>query len=184
MSAKRIELEHAATEAVQRSGLQHLSFRTLAEEVGVKSSSVHYYFPGKSDLAAALISKYTVDFLQALCDIDARQSKASLKLEEFFKLFEAVAKANKFCLCGMMAAEVELLDENSRRLLDEYFRLIEDWICELFIQASQQFDCNLPPRSLARMLMSGLEGAILLDRVAGNNDHLQAHRDFFHSLFA
>jgi len=55
MTDKRTEIETAATEAVQRSGLNNVSFRTLADSVGVKSSSVHYYFAEKSDLANAII---------------------------------------------------------------------------------------------------------------------------------
>ena len=40
-----------AVTTVQKAGLSHLSFRTLASDAGIKSSSVHYYFPEKTDLA-------------------------------------------------------------------------------------------------------------------------------------
>jgi TetR/AcrR family transcriptional regulator, transcriptional repressor for nem operon len=55
MANKRTELQTLAQAIVQRSGLRELSFRQLAEQTGVKSSSVHYYFPEKHDLTAVLI---------------------------------------------------------------------------------------------------------------------------------
>ena len=45
MSSKREELAQVATELVQLGGMGALSFRLLADRVGVKSSSVHCYFP-------------------------------------------------------------------------------------------------------------------------------------------
>jgi AcrR family transcriptional regulator len=44
----------AAKATVQSHGYNALSFRELAKEVGIKSASVHYHFPTKGDLGAAL----------------------------------------------------------------------------------------------------------------------------------
>src|ERR1700728_2229968 len=40
-------------------GFSGFSFREVAADVGVKSSSVHYHFPTKEALAAAVIHRYT-----------------------------------------------------------------------------------------------------------------------------
>ncbi len=66
MTEKREKLENAALESAQRRGMNGLSFRTLADEVGIKSSSVHYYFPEKSDLTRNLIERYTQNFLASV----------------------------------------------------------------------------------------------------------------------
>ena len=60
MPDRRDEITALATQAVQRSGLHSVSFRQLADEIGIKSSSVHYHFPTKPDLAEALIKDYTL----------------------------------------------------------------------------------------------------------------------------
>jgi AcrR family transcriptional regulator len=44
---------------VQAKGYNALSFRELAKAVGIKSASIHYYFPTKGDLGAALARRYT-----------------------------------------------------------------------------------------------------------------------------
>src|SRR5690348_8236737 len=72
MAAKadmREALLAAGRATVQAHGYNALSFRNLADEVGIKSASVHYHFPTKGDLAAALARRYTEDgaaYLQQL----------------------------------------------------------------------------------------------------------------------
>ncbi len=182
MSEKRTKLEQVATDAVQRSGFHGLSFRTLADAVGVKSSSVHYYYPEKPDLARALVIEYTESFRAQLNDIDRRKRSLRKKLEAFFKIFEDVLDAQKFCLCGMMAAEVATLDEVTRARLTDYFVMVEDWLRGLFEAHSERVTSDIKPRVLAKIVMSGLEGAILLDRVTGGHERLRAQRELMYQL--
>lgn len=180
MSEKRNQLEAAATDAVQRSGLHNLSFRTLADAVGVKSSSVHYYFPEKSDLAAALIDGYQASFADLLAQIDQRNLNSKEKLGAFVKIFEDVLAAEKFCLCGMLAAEVDSLDSDNREKLSAYFRMLEDWLVTAIDSAFSV--PKMDSRMLALSLLSGLEGAILIDRIEGGSQRVQAQHELIKQL--
>jgi len=182
MSEKREKLEIAATESVQRSGFGNLSFRTLADEVGIKSSSVHYYFPEKSHLAHAVIEKYSREFSLQLEAIGARKLSPIGKLDAFVKIFEDVLKDGRFCLCGMMAAEVDSLDSDSRQALVDYFQCMEDWLTLVIEEGSDGAALDLKPRTLARAFVSGLEGALLVDRLDGRRDRLRAQRELMRNV--
>ncbi|MBX2870043.1 MAG: TetR family transcriptional regulator [Acidiferrobacterales bacterium] len=182
MSKKRQELEAIAADFVQRSGLHNLSFRTLANEVGVKSSSVHYYFPEKSHLASALIENYTEALKESLDHIDARGQSLPKKLNGFIKIFEDVIKDNKLCLCGILAADVSTLDEPNRKLLAQYFSLAESWLSDLLSLHKKELKLPIEPVKLSKIILSGLEGAILLDGVDGGRERLKAQRDLIKSL--
>jgi len=182
MSDKRTQLENAAIDSVQRSGFNNLSFRSIASDVGIKSSSVHYYFPEKSDLAAALIEKYSVDFSDKLRAIGNRNISPKSKLDAFVKLFEDAIDDEKFCLCGMMAAEVYSLNSSNRQALLDYFQFMEDWVTSILEGDNVSAFGTMKPRVLARMLVSGLEGAILIDRVDGRRDRLKSQREFIREL--
>ena len=54
----------AARLTVQDLGYSGLSFRELAKDVGIKSASIHYYFPSKGELGAALASRYTEHYAE------------------------------------------------------------------------------------------------------------------------
>jgi TetR/AcrR family transcriptional repressor of nem operon len=49
----------SAERRIRLGGFNGFSFREIAADVGVKSSSVHYYFPTKEKLAAEVIRRYT-----------------------------------------------------------------------------------------------------------------------------
>ena len=158
MSSKRDELEEVATELVQTGGIGALSFRTLADRVGVKSSSVHYYFPEKNDLTAVLIQNYTANFAQKLQAIAAREKTLKKKLLAYIGLFEEATANGKLCLCGMLSAEITSLDDVSRALLVEFFKLGENWLQTAFELHADQLDIAMDPKPLAQALLAGLEG--------------------------
>jgi len=177
MTDNRQKLEEAALNAVQQGGLKALSFRTLADEIGIKSSSVHYHFPEKSDLARALIQRYSEEFFKNLKDIESRKWRLRRKVKAFIEIFENVAEQDKLCLCGMMASEVEQLDDDNRLLLSNYFIDTENWLVQLFNEHQDEVQTDLSSRTLARGILAGLEGALLLDRVVGDKQRLNAQRD-------
>lgn len=176
MSSKREELEMVATELVQMGGIGALSFRTLADRVGVKSSSVHYYFPEKNDLTAVLIQSYTDNFSRKLQAIAVREKTLKKKLLAYIGLFEAATANGKLCLCGMLSAEIASLDDVSRALLVEFFKLGENWLQTVFEQHADQLAVAMQPKALAQALLAGLEGAILLDRVLGDQSHFKCQK--------
>lgn len=49
---------NAAERRMRIGGFNGFSFREIASDVGIKSSSVHYHFPTKEKLAAAVIQRY------------------------------------------------------------------------------------------------------------------------------
>lgn len=177
MTEKRQKLENAALESAQRRGMNGLSFRTLADEVGIKSSSVHYYFPEKSDLTRTLIERYTETFFAALDSIGSQNWALRKKLKAFIAIFENVAAEEKLCLCGMMAAEVEQLDDENRKLLGKFFFHTEEWLVALFNQHKDELNAQLSHKMLARSLLAGLEGALLTDRVVGDGQRLKAQKE-------
>src|SRR6202042_3504475 len=65
MGDVKTEIMDAAERRMQQGGFGGFSFREIAADVGIKSSSVHYHFPTKENLAAAVIHRYT-DNVEAL----------------------------------------------------------------------------------------------------------------------
>lgn len=184
MSEKRSEIEQAATRAIKRGGLGSVSFRTLAEQVGVKSSSVHYHFKTKDDLAEAVIRSYTRAFEEALVSIDRGEVTLLGKLDAFNGLFADVVRQNDICLCGMMAAEVSSLGEEAQAALRQFFELSETWLEQVLTAHAEEIRSELTPAQLAAIFISGLEGATLVDRVANRDDHLAAFRALSRTLLA
>jgi len=101
-----------ARATVQQHGYNGLSFRELAKDVGIKSASIHYYFPSKGELGAALARRYSEE-AQALFDSFLLETAdPSSWLRSYTAVFRmALEKDNRMCLCGIMGAEYDELPD-------------------------------------------------------------------------
>ena len=66
MATRATEILDAAEGFARQTGYNGFSFRDIAAEIGIKSASVHYHFPTKGDLGAALARRYAERFFERL----------------------------------------------------------------------------------------------------------------------
>lgn len=157
-----------ARSMVQAHGYNALSFREIAKEVGVKSASIHYHFPTKGDLAAALARRYTEDALAFLSEIEADSVDLRAALAKYTRIFRsALENDNRMCLAGIMTAEFDDLPLGVRTEIDRFTDVNVDWISRMLSRDNPQVDPEaLGERALA--IFSAIEGAQLVSR--GRND--------------
>jgi TetR/AcrR family transcriptional repressor of nem operon len=101
MSDIAIAILDAAERRIRRGGFNGFSFREIAADVGVKSSSVHYHFPTKENLAAAVVRRYT-DEVIAYIDREAKSESDPVKL--WTRAFRGTLTDEHMCPCIAMAA--------------------------------------------------------------------------------
>ena len=91
----------AAEKRVRAVGYNAVSFRDLANDVGVKSASVHYYFPQKESLGEQLVKRYAERFQARLDEIDLEEVGPIGTLEAFIALYgEALIVGESVCQIG------------------------------------------------------------------------------------
>lgn len=180
---KSEEIVKLATEVVQREGIGKISFRNLADAVGIKSSSVHYHFKTKGDLIEALINQYRDQFCESLAGVQAEELSPKEKVLRFAQIFEAVLSDGKLCLCGSLAVSVNELNEEAAEALKLFFDEASAWLEKVLSEHQGDFAIRLDSVELARLILSGLEGAVLLDRVQRSKLNVQAQLNFINSIF-
>ena len=84
MTQTKDQLKSIATRTIQEKGVNGLSFRDLAAQANIKSSSVHYYFPQKADLIYEVTKEYTDAFFQALDKIDQSSKHSVERLDALY----------------------------------------------------------------------------------------------------
>jgi TetR/AcrR family transcriptional repressor of nem operon len=113
-------LEHASV-LMRRRGYNGFSYRDLAELVGVKTSSIHYYFPSKDDLVLEVVRQYRQTSVARLAAIDTSLPLIEQARKYVLPLSNGI-DLGQICLIGMLAAEVMVLPQAVRALLQEHFR--------------------------------------------------------------
>ena len=173
-----------ARDIVQQDGIDAVSFRILADKVGVKSSSVHYYFPKKDDLIFAIIERYLAQFKQELASIREKNSTAKKRLRRLVALFRSTRKQDKVCLCGMIATVSRRLDKRSRLASRLFFNDLHRWVLGVIEegQTAGEFEGLVSSKNLAAVFVSTLEGGLLIDHLNGSNEYLDAAAKFIEVL--
>jgi TetR/AcrR family transcriptional repressor of nem operon len=161
----REKIMSAARATVQARGYNALSFRDLATEVGIKSASVHYHFPTKGDLGAALARRYTEDGATYLAGLDASYKDQRSSMKHYTDIFRAaLVNDNRMCLWGIMAAEHEDMPPEVRDELNRFKALNVAWLEKLIsIDLIDARDRKLARRR-ALGIFAAIEGAQLIAR--------------------
>lgn len=178
MENTRDDLLRNATDTVRRGGSAALNFRDLGKSVGVKSATVHYYFPTKADLLKAIAGDYRTQFLAALTEGGRGSRSFQQDLLTLIDLFTAAQNEKLACLCGMLATEADLLDAEVMAVVNEFFAALQTWVVGQAKRRNVAAPGGLAPETFARVLVSMLEGALLLSRLQAHAASLAAARQW------
>jgi TetR/AcrR family transcriptional repressor of nem operon len=155
---------------VQVRGFNGFSYADVASELDMTKAALHYHFPGKAELGRALIERYTLRFTEALADIDERIPDAPDKLAAYAGLYSEVLRGQRMCLCGMLAAEYQTLPDPMRDAVIAFIDLNEAWVEKVLSDGQRASTITLagPASDAARLIVGGLEGAMLVARPYGD----------------
>jgi len=165
MMSKKAQLLKVAEDKVRQGGYNNFSFREIANEIGIKSASVHYHFPTKADLGAELAHQYTDAFLAALGDINDIKARGENPIDVYTNIFKgALLTDNKMCLCGLLGAQNESLPEKVQIEVKRFFVKNLAWLTEAHSANGEE-----NPSQAAITTVSLLEGAMMISKAL--NDH-------------
>jgi len=165
-----------AERLVQVRGFNGFSYADIAAQLQISKAALHYHFASKADLGEALIVRYAARFADALAAVEATGAPASAKLADYTALYLQVLQSGRMCLCGMLAAEYQTLPQPMRDALIRFFDENERWLEILLEQGRSAGSLRFAgsARDTARMIVGGLEGAMLVARPYGDAARFQA----------
>lgn len=156
----------AARLTVQDRGYSGLSFRELAKDVGIKSASIHHYFPTKGELGGALADRYTADFATYLDGLLADGLEPRTCLTRYTDVFrDTLRNDNRMCLAAIMAAEHKELPVEVREEVVKFGAMNENWIARVLAKIDPPDPERI--RDHARAIFAAIEGAQLVARSRG-----------------
>ncbi len=164
METKEEAILKATETMVRRGGYNGFSFREIAKEVGVKSSSVHYYFPTKEDLGIAVTRYYTDRFFESLGSPDTLKANGKDPITVYIAAFRyALTQDKRMCLCGMFGAEIDGLPQGVVTQTQEFFSRNLDWL-----EQAYNIKKHSEARKKAMQTLSLLQGALISSNALGD----------------
>jgi TetR/AcrR family transcriptional regulator, transcriptional repressor for nem operon len=160
----RIEqLLDAAEQRMRTGGYHAVSFRDVANDVGIRSASVHHYFPQKADLGAALVERYRERFFASLANTEG--TSAHTRARAFCEAYRDAFRADDTaCLCGMLGAESGGLPDPVRAAVRGFFAVSIAWLADTLPAAWPE----ARRRAEAASMVAALQGAMVLAATFGD----------------
>lgn len=180
---------NTAESLIQQMGYNAFSYKDIALVVGIKTSSIHYYYPTKEDLAVAVI-EWQLERLSF--SLDELKVNPSLSLQQkLLKLVDLVLSVTlnndmKMCLGGMLASDVVSLPEKLKMKVRLFFNSLEKWIGEVLVEENSKIERLKLPFSienLPRYLLVQLEGGLLLSRLYDDFSYIETVKQFVKTTF-
>ena len=168
------EIMDVAQEMIQTRGYNGFSYRDIATEIGIKSASIHYHFPGKGQLGRAVAARYCDNFMQALRALEAQYSDdTKALLQGYVELYRStLMESDRLCLCGMLAGESETVPDEVKTEVMRFFQEQHQWLAKT-VQQGLDAGTLLTEKSAeadvyATTILSTLEGAMFVARGFGD----------------
>ncbi len=175
---KKAEIIELANRLLQERGVGSLSFRELAKSLGIKSSSVHYYFPQKDDLIDAIAEQYSEGMFALLAqrteDIKGGKEKLNALIDMIHEHIE-----DRLCTAGILAAESAYISEQTRDRVEKFFGSLFSWVEACLTEMGKgENEANM----LAGVILTAIEGSLMIDSIRGESYYLERLKDFIATL--
>ena len=162
-TTKREEILDVAEAMIRNVGFNGFSTRDVASAVGIKSASVHYHFPTKADMGAAVTERYTDRFLNELGDPRQFKDDAREVVALYVDTFrETLIRDDKLCLCAVLGAEIGGLPLEVGSHTRVFFARNLAWLKKALAESSKM---SVPEASaFAVHILAALEGGMILSK--------------------
>jgi AcrR family transcriptional regulator len=159
-----------ADQLIRDKGYNAFSFYDIAKHLGIKNASIHYYFPGKTQLGLAVIKEHRHRF-DVLKQETATKPPAE-KLKAFIDTYTSTRREERICIVGSLASDLHSLEPALENELKLFGQEVLEWLEEVLQQglACGAFSLNMPTRSKALMIITNLLAALQLTRLTGVHD--------------
>lgn len=157
-----------AQDLVQRGGYNAFSYHDLADAIGIKTASIHYYFPTKGDLGKALMKRYTDTVREQLSAIDAQTQDAARKLKLCAEMFAGslCLDSGQLCMGCMLASDLVTLPNDVQDEVRAFFADLERWVSSVMREGRVAGTLAYAgtPDKVARAFVAMLQGALIVAR--------------------
>jgi len=169
MSTSKEKILESARDLFHLKGYDNTSVDDLLINTGVTKSNFYYHFKSKEELGLLILEKRIEDYeIKFLSNTIGNESVSPEKrLKKYYKEvinYHRGLDCRRGCPFGNLALEMSDSNENFRLRLSEFFehwqQIIEGCIKEGI--RKKEFRSDLSPKTISQLILSHLEGAILI----------------------
>ncbi|MFN8438543.1 MAG: TetR/AcrR family transcriptional regulator [Cytophagales bacterium] len=169
MSTKEI-LISAADDLIRSKGYNAFSFKDLSVQVGIKTASIHYYFPTKTDLGVAIVQEHLRRFV--VFEKNVATLNSLQKIECFLEIYQDIKNEHKICIVGSLATDFYTVEEPIKQELKIFTDTVLLWLTHVLEHGRDMGEIYLKtnPRTQALLLITNVLAVVQLSRLTSDED--------------
>lgn len=151
--------EKILTEAIKfisTRGTNAFSYKDISKEIGIKTSSIHYYFSTKNDLIIAVL-QYVI---QKNKEDRKRNNYNNMKsaLMGYIDEYVLIREENKVSIIAALAADINTLEPRVKGILSNYIEEEIDYLAHILNEGKKDnlFIYKATPRIQALMILTNI----------------------------
>lgn len=152
-------------------GYNGFSYADISNAIGIRKASIHHHFPTKAHLVSLLLQRYARQAEDGLNAASRNLPSPVDQLRVYFEHWQScITEASEpFCVCAMLASEMELLPEDVTAQVRRHFENLSRWLTSVLANGVGQgmFRLDGTPEQEAQILMASVHGAMLSARALG-----------------
>lgn len=169
-SNTREQIIDKAFQLMLQRGLNGFSYRDISEPLGVKNAAIHYHFPNKMDLIAALIDENHQVLKKATSEFMAYGGPARPQLEGLFAFTLNQCQCGRpICMVGALAVDYDDLSDDIKDANDRFLKDSLKWLSKVLETGRQReeftFEGDAERKSMS--ILATIQGARQMARVHG-----------------
>jgi TetR/AcrR family transcriptional repressor of nem operon len=163
---------------LQTLGFNGFSFQTIADALGIKKASLHYYFASKEDMGLALIKDYEDGYQEWVERVSKLPSKE--KLEKMVKGFIKLSEKNQMiCPLGVFSSDYHTVTNKIKKKTRDFHLIQREWIMKTIEQGKKEgtIKKSVDTSITADWIMATLQGGVQVARLRGEMESLKKMLD-------
>ncbi|NKJ05994.1 TetR/AcrR family transcriptional regulator [Rhizobium sp. SG741] len=146
-------------------GYNGFSYADISAAIGIRKASIHHHFPTKAELVAVLVDRYRQQVEVGLNSLREQFPSPAEQLRAYLNFWQTCIRdaSLPFCVCAMLAGEMQMLPEEVASRVRAHFHSLSGWLTSVLETGAQQglFRLHKQPGEEAQMLMASVHGAML-----------------------
>lgn len=172
MTSTSEKILDVAQSLIVEGGYNGFSYADISAAIGIRKASIHHHFPTKAELVSVLVDRYNQQVDAGLTSLREQFSSPAEQLQTYLNYWQTCIRdaAPPFCLCAMLAGEMQMLPEEVASRVRAHFHSLADWLTSVLQAGMEQdlFRLAKRPEEVAQTLMASVHGAMLSARAFGD----------------
>lgn len=175
-TARQIEIMEAATQRIDKYGIQNLTIKTLAADINLSEPALYRHFAGKNEILLGLLVYFKKEMKVRIDEISFQESEnAGSRLRKIFKSQLVTFEQKPAVVSVIFAESIFHFDKSLSNKVSEIIAYMHEVVSENIKtgQANNQYSKIINAGIMTTIITGGMRMAVMKWKLSGNKSSVE-----------